>query len=175
MGKFRAVLSEFWGVGTSAIDTTQRPDRGILGRIIKDCGVLYQEALFMTAIDMVLDEILPGGSCSIDADIDSLITSIAEELNVVEVVDGGFFARMKVDSESEDGADIRALVARVFMSERCRHVLTSAEELYALIHSMGLHGVWTQPPMINGKDMKKVYECTIADCYRMLMMLIEIV
>lgn len=156
MDKFRVVLSDFWGAGSSAVDTTMRPDRGALGRIIKDCGPLYQEALFMTAIDMVLDEILPGGSCSIDADIDSLITSIAEELQVVEVADGGFFARMKVDSGLEDNTDTLALVSRVFMSERCRHVLWSAEELYALIHSLGLHGVWSQPPMINGKDMKKV-------------------
>lgn len=154
---FKKILQEHWGLGgTSSVSSiSTRPDRGTLGAVVKECGPIYREAIFIAVTDLILDILLSGDSLSMDANIDILISAIARQLEIVEVVDMNKMEITKSTASSLDSLPLLTLLS----SEPCQRVFNSAEELIALIGTMMLHEVWLQPPLVDGKALKEVFAC----------------
>jgi tRNA nucleotidyltransferase/poly(A) polymerase len=166
--KFRVLFMQYWDIGSSAGpapasgDASQRPDRAELGEIIKECGPLYVNALLVAFSEMILDVLLSAEDSSADS-TDALIHALAEQLGIIEVLPGGVFERARgaappdtVFASPMQSIRSRSLLDGVLQSARCRHVISSVEELLTLVDTMSLQEIWLQPALLNGKEIFKL-------------------
>ena len=51
-------MTQYWDLEGETPGGGSKPDRGVLGSLVKDCGAVYQEAIFIATAEMLLD-ILP--------------------------------------------------------------------------------------------------------------------
>jgi hypothetical protein len=130
------------------------PSRLDIGLIIKDVGELYMESMHLAMSDLLLENMLRLASQRIveseDSKLPLVIFRMAEHLGVVEATPE-YLGLIAADPLAVDS------IFEMLNEPFSRRILGGFEKLMQLIDAFHLQNVWSEPPLLAGKELREVW------------------